>query len=41
MPGVERAMHVVKPYRIVSRESREGNTVVKVRASRLAAKPSR
>ena len=31
MPGVERAMHVVKPYRIVSRESREGNTVVKVR----------
>ncbi len=31
MPGVERAIHVVKPYRIVSRESRPENTVVKVR----------
>ena len=35
MPGVERAIHVVKPYRIVSRESRPENTVVKVRARAL------
>jgi len=30
MPGVERAMHVVKPYRLVSREWHPGRTVVDV-----------
>ena len=30
MPGVERAMHVVKPYRLVSRECRAGRTVVRI-----------
>ena len=30
MPGVERAMHVVKPYRLVSRECRAAPTVVRI-----------
>ena len=30
MPGVERAMRVVKPYRLVSRECRAGRTVVRI-----------
>lgn len=31
LPGVERAMHVVKPYKIVAREWHPQNTVVEVR----------
>lgn len=31
LPGVERAMHVVKPYKIVARECHPQNTVVEVR----------
>ena len=30
MPGVERAMHIVKPYKLVSREWHPGRTVVDV-----------
>jgi 3-deoxy-7-phosphoheptulonate synthase len=31
LPGVERAMHIVKPYRLVAREWHKASTVVRVR----------
>ncbi len=31
LPGVERSMHIVKPYRLVAREWHKSNTVIRVR----------
>jgi len=31
LPGVERAMHIVKPYKLVARESHRNSTIVRVR----------
>ena len=31
LPGVERALHIVKPYKLVAREWHKASTVVRVR----------
>jgi len=38
LPGVERAMHIVKPYKIVAREGHPSGTVVDIRGIKLGGK---
>ena len=35
MPGVERAIHIVKPYKLVSREARPSGSVIDIRGIKL------
>lgn len=38
LPGVERAMHIVKPYKIVAREGHPQGTVIDIRGVKLGGK---
>lgn len=38
LPGVERALHVVKPYRLVSREFKNNDSVISIRGIALGGK---